>query len=269
MWLRICLVWSLLLLPGMASAEVLILLQGYQGGDEWRRSGVAGVLFDGGWVDAGHLHETPHGIASNRPDARAGRQFYSVDLPTGAPLLLQLRQLENAMGYVLAHHANETLFIAGHSAGGVLGRLYMVQHPDVPVAALITIASPHLGTGTAELGALLGDTPLGWISPLLGAEEFNRSQSLYRDLVREQPGSLLFWLNRQPHPAARYISIVRREESPWSGSGDWFVPSASQDMNNVMALRGRAQTLVSPGNHSLGPDDGVLLLNLLNSLQRS
>lgn len=269
MLLRSLLVLVLSILPLSVSAEVLVLIQGYNGGDGWRHSGVTDALQGGGWIDAGHLHDSPKGVVSSRPDTLANRRFYTLALPTGAPLLVQLEHLERYIGYIRARHSRESLYMAGHSAGGVLGRLYMVHHPDRPVAGLITIASPHLGTGTAELGAVMGDTPLAWFAPLLGAEELYQSQGLYRDLVREQPGSLLFWLNRQPHPASRYISVVRGDIEWWSGSGDWFVPSDSQDMNNVMALHGRAQTIVTRGNHGLQHSDGVLLMEILGRLQSS
>lgn len=264
--------WSLLFLALFSfnvSAEVLVLLQGYLGEDDpWRRSGVAGALVEAGWRDGGHLHATPAGVRSSVPPKRGGRHFYTVAIPTEAPLLVQLSHLEPLMDYVRRHHARETLMLAGHSAGGVLGRLYMVHHPDAAVAALITIATPHLGTDMAELAQILGQSPLGWLAPLVGAESINRSQGLYHDLMREQPGNLLFWLNRQPHPPARYISVVRREENGFPLMGDIAVPVWSQDMNHVPVLRGRSEVVFTTGWHALNPGDGVVLVNLLERLQR-
>ena len=91
--------------------------------------------------------------------------------------------------------------------------------------------------------------------------------SLYYDLVRERPGTLLFWLNRQAHPAATYISVVR--DGSRSLLGDLVVPEWSQDMNQVMALRGRAISVSSAGNHGLEAADGKMLLQLLKRLQRA
>ena len=158
--------------------------------------------------------------------------------------------------------------MVGHSAGGVLARLYLVRQPDSGVDALITIASPHLGTGSAELGAMAGQSPLAWVAPLLGGDTFNRSQSLFQDLVRERPGSLLFWLNRQPHPRARYIAIVRDDDS-LLGLGEVIVPTWSQDMNNVYALRGWVRTITVPAGHNLEETDGRLLARILRYLQSS
>ncbi len=256
------------LFPAVAGAEALVLLQGYLGEDDpWRRSGVARELATAGWRDGGHLHVAPYGVRSTVPAMPAGRTFYTVVLSSEAPLMAQLRQLEPMMAYVRSRHAHESLLLAGHSAGGVLGRLYMVHHPDVAISALITFASPHLGTETAELGQAIGQSPLGWLAPLLGADTLNRSQGLYHDLGREHPSNLLFWLNRQPHPPARYISVVRRE-SGFPLANDLAVPAWSQDMNHVPVLQGRARVVFSDGGHNLNPGDGVLLVNLLRRLQR-
>jgi hypothetical protein len=144
----------------------------------------------------------------------------------------------------------------------------MVQHPEVRIAALLTIATPHLGTGTAELGLMASQSPLGWVAPFMGADSLNRSQGLFYDLSREQPGSLLFWLNRQPHPSSRYLCVTHAGGG-LLGMGDLVVPEWSQDMNNVAALRGAVVSVAAAGEHLLTPADGELLLELLRRLQAS
>jgi triacylglycerol lipase len=246
-----------------ALAETLVLLQGYLADEDyWRGAGITRVLADSGWADAGTLRTTRNGIRADRPPPKSNRRVYTLALPSEAPLMVQLRYLEQYLGFIEKLHPYESLILAGHSAGGVLGRLYMVQHPDTPVGALITFASPHLGTESAEIGAMAGDSPLGWIAPLIGGGTLNRSQGLYYDLVRERPGSLLFWLNHQQHPASVYISVVR-EDNGLPGFGDLVVPSWSQDMNEVAALRGRGRKIVTQGGHGLTTQDGELLLQIL------
>lgn len=257
------------LLPGAAAAEALVLIQGYQGDDDpWRRSGVATAFVRAGWQDGGHLMEGPDGVRRNGPANKSSQSFYTLALPTEAPLLLQSRVLERYMAYLLARHEGESFYLIGHSAGGVLARLYMVQHPTVRINALITIASPHLGTGSAEVGVLAGQSPLGWVAPLMGAQSLNRSQGLFYDLSREQPGNLLFWLNRQPHPESRYIAVVHQDGGLF-GLGELVVPAWSQDMNNVATLRGAVVTVPVSGEHALHPGDGPLLLDLLRRLKSS
>lgn len=259
----------LLLAPVHAMAEALVLLQGYLGNDDpWRRSGAAAALLAAGWSDGGHLVTTPHGIINRGPRGHGSRRFYTLALDTEAPLLVQARQLEPYVADIRRQHTGETLYLVGYSAGGVVGRLYMVQHPQTRVGALITIGSPHLGTASAEAGLLAGQSPLGLIAPLLGADGLNRSQGLYHDLAREQPGSLLFWLNRQPHPQSRYISVVHRGGG-LLGIGDLIVPQWSQDMNNVPVLRGRVQTIAVAAGHELRASDGKLLVEILRRLHSS
>jgi len=267
---RQILLFLLLFLPLVTvRAEVAVLLQGYLGDDDpWRRSGVAATLSAGGWVDAGHLHASPAGLAGAGRGANAQRKFYTVALPSEAPLMVQLRALSPLMAAIRQRHAGESLIMVGHSAGGVLARLYMVQHPAVRVSALVTIASPHLGTASAEAGLLAGDSPLGWFAPLFGEQTLSRSRGLYYDLAPEQRGNLLYWLNRQPHPRSRYVSVVRRGGG-LLGLGDWVVADWSQDMNNVLALRGRGLSLHVDGDHHLSATDGRLLLRILQRLHRS
>lgn len=260
----------LMLLPLHGAAEAMVLVQGYLGdGDAWRRSGVTRALLEAGWVDGGLLVNGPQGIRRRGGSPLpAPRRFYTVAIDTEAPLLVQERQFAPYISEIRTRHPGESLYLVGHSAGGVLARLYLVQHPGVPISALVTIASPHLGTASAEAGLLAGQGPLGWMAPLFGAEDLNRSQGLYYDLAREQSGNLLYWLNRQPHPATRYISVVRREGG-FFGLGDLVVPPWSQDMNNVAALRGRVVTLTVDGPHNLMPSDGLLLLDILHHLHTS
>ena len=265
MWSR-WLVMALLLAGAFsASAETLILIQGYQAkGTDWRSSGITEQLTAAGWLDGGQIS-----LESRSVSAPAGPRFFTVELTTDAQLLRQMEQLKAHIDKVKGVRPGESMILVGHSAGGVLGRLFMVQHPEEAISALITDASPHLGTESAELGLALSQSPLGWASGLLGKEYdvLGRSEGLFFDLVRERPGSLLFWLNRQPHPQARYVSVVRDGNLSWIG--DLVVPLWSQDMNQVEQLRGRAVSIASDGNHGLEREDGRLLLDILRRLRSS
>lgn len=257
---------GIMLLLGLSvtsSAATLVLLQGYLGDeDDWRETGITRLLAQNGWDDAGTLRSTPYGIRADRRPPQSSRRIYTVALPSEAPLMVQLRYLEQYLDAIREFYPHESLLLAGHSAGGVLGRLYMVTHPDQPIGALITFASPHLGTESAEIGAMAGSSPLGWIAPLVGGSTLNRSQSLYYDLVRERPGSLLFWLNHQEHPSSVYVSVVRDDDGLLN-LGDLVVPAWSQDMNQVAALRGRSRKILTQGGHGLSLEDGELLLKIL------
>lgn len=255
--------------PGTSCAETLVFIQGYLGSaDNWHESGVAKILVEAGWQDAGRLSLSPGGVHLRGPKTAARKRFFTLDLPTEAPLMVQADVLGRYLADLRRRYPESALILVGHSAGGVSARLHMVREPKAGVAALITLASPHLGTEMAELGLMAGQSPLAWVAPFLGGGTLNRSQALYHDLARQSPSNLLGWLNHQPHPPALYVSIVRRDDTQGLSLGNLIVPAWSQDMNRVFALRGRARTFTVRGTHRLRSDDGRWILQALNMLNR-
>ena len=96
-----------------------------------------------------------------------------------------------------------------------------------------------------------------------GYDALKESRILLQDLLYPRPGSLLYWLNAQPHPDIEYISVVRMR--PDGFAGDHIVPGFSQDMNNVPALQGKSRVIATPTTHFLTPMDAGLLLSELNT----
>lgn len=257
---RFLLVGLLLFFSTVARADTLVLVQGYLGNaGSWRGTGVTRVLEQAGWRDGGHMRAVPMGIFEWK-SAFAGQKninrFYTIDLPTEAPVSAQASFLAAYLKHIKAEYGSEPIYLAGHSAGGVVARATMVAYPNLGVKTLITIASPHHGTGLAETGLDVSSSPAGWFAPMMGAGTINRSRVLYAQLVRERPGTYLGWLNHQKHPDARYISIMR-------AGGDDVVPAWSQDMRTVAALAGKAESYVVAGRHGLNIYDGVTIANLL------
>ncbi|HKF96063.1 MAG TPA: alpha/beta fold hydrolase, partial [Gammaproteobacteria bacterium] len=243
-WQAIWLSIALILSPGLAAAETLMLIHGFlANGEGWRDSGVTHILTQAGWQDAGELSLAQESVRSDQPPTPALRRFYTVDLPTYTPLMVQAQRLGRYIDFVRERHPYSALILAGHSAGGVLARLYMVQHKAQPFAALITVASPHLGTPIADLGLAAGEQALSWMATLIGKDALDYSWGLFRDLEVERPHNFLGWLNHQPYPPAIYTSIVHEPRAPYIRSlSDWLVPAWSQDMNDVYALHGRTDT---------------------------
>ncbi|MDH3979717.1 MAG: alpha/beta fold hydrolase [Gammaproteobacteria bacterium] len=266
---------SVLLLAGLLShaarADVVVLVHGYLGGaGSWDYSGVTTTLQQHGWQRAGVYAAGPSGVQFiPARGAQTAQKYYAVDLPSEAPILVQVYQLHEILATIARTHSGEPVVLVGHSAGGVVARAALVRGDVHNVKALITIASPHLGTDRAEQALDVTDIPfpLSVVTDLLGGDTYDtamRSRSLYIDLIRPQPGSLLYWLNAQPHPNIEYFSIVRGQTA--SGRGDYIVPAYSQDMNNVPALRGRSSLITVPVRHGLEPVDGGILVNLLADL---
>ena len=247
-----------LLAAGSASADITILVHGFDArGGNWRYAGVTRALQrDFGWHDGGHFSYINRAIVG--PDRRpeGDNLFYTVDLPSHAPIPVQVDYLQAIVQSVRHFAPEEILNLVGHSAGGVAARALMVQHPEDHISRLVTIASPHLGTKVARLGALAAGTPLSSIANFFGQHQLSHSQALLSELSPQRYGNFLGWLNHQPHPPAVYISLIRV-------GNDNLIPEGSQDMRNVAALRGIAIAYPSPGSHSLQPSDGDILGQLL------
>lgn len=262
----------LMLVAGSAAfplhADVLVLVHGYlSGARSWDDSGFTTVLQQHDWQRAGTYIAGPAGIQLV-PAAGMGakRKFYAVDLPSEAPVLIQVELLRQVLAAINAQHAADPVTLVGHSAGGVVARTALVRGGAGNVKALITIASPHLGTARAEQALDATDIPFPFslVTDFFGGDTYDtlmRSRSLYVDLVRPRPGNLMYWLNGQAHPDVEYFSIVHGQTP--AGWGDNIVPAYSQDMNNVPALRGRSSLVTIPVQHGLEPLDGTVLVNLL------
>ncbi|MCU7844254.1 MAG: alpha/beta hydrolase [Candidatus Thiodiazotropha sp. (ex Monitilora ramsayi)] len=247
------------------NADVAVLIHGYLGSaGSWEQSGVTASLMQNGWQRAGLI--TPGGLLP-APAGRKGNRFYTVDLPSMAPVAIQADLLRRMLALIEQRHGDEPVILVGHSAGGVVARMALVQGGVRNPKALITIATPHLGTLRAVEALEETDDPF----PISVVKEFfagdlygvvRDSWEVLLDLTPEQPGSLLFWLNRQPHPEITYVSVVRPGPI---GAGDELVPAFSQDMNNVNTLKGRSEVVTTPLSHRLHPSDGRLLSKLLSS----
>ena len=95
MRLRAFFIFFWLLLPVQAaSADTLVLIQGYLGsGASWRTSGIAVTLHRAGWQDAGHMRPAPYGAFRLGPPTQGKNRFVTVTLPTEAPVLAQADEI--------------------------------------------------------------------------------------------------------------------------------------------------------------------------------
>ena len=260
--------FTLMTMSQSALADITVMVHGFLGSpSSWERSHINQQLETAGWNKAGVIFQTPQGaMLSQKPGQIAGNEIYSVILPSRAPVMFQADQLHNMISDLEKRHVDEDIVIVGHSAGGVVARAMLVKFGAGNVKKLITIASPHSGTGLAlyALNKTHGSGPFGVVKSIFGGEKYHIARSstgLLLDLVPPHPGSLLHWLNQQPHPELEYVSIVRGHSI--HRNGDDIVPGHSQDMNNVPALRGKSQLYFLPTEHSLNPLDGDFLSLLL------
>lgn len=259
----------ILFLPALGTADTLVLLHGYQGhADDWRRSGIVKRLVDAGWQDVGTaVFGQTHGwTAIPESDFGGRRRLVTLEMPSDVSLMQQAARLQEVLRR-LSESRDDDLILVGHSAGGVVARLAIVQGPrELRVRQLITVASPHLGVELAGVGAAVAEGPLGEIAPLIGLGRLLNASQLYRDLAPESQGNLLYRLNRQPHPLIDYVSLVR--ESSRGVPGDLLVPTASQRMESVAALSRVARSVGAGMGHGLRSTDAELLLNAISGPRR-
>ncbi|MGW8309770.1 MAG: esterase/lipase family protein [Thiogranum sp.] len=272
---RIQLLWALLaVFVQPVRADVLVLVHGYMSdASTWEANGVTQVLAANGWQPAGVLVAGPQGVLMPAVSAQpvAANRTYSVNLPAAAPLQVQAMRLAPVVAALRQNYPGDRLILAGHSAGGVVARMLVIGNNPYGVDTLVTIASPNLGTARAAQGLDVVDSKpffcpgpgIRFLKSLVGGRAYDyleHSRGALIDLLPAESGNVLAWLNQQPHPDIRYVSIVRGTPH---GAGDSIVPAYSQDMNNVPALRGRVTTLFSPAGHGLNPADGQLLAEIL------
>lgn len=249
----------------VAHAGTVVLIHGFQGqGMDWRKQGITPVMQSAGWADAGHYAWSRDGM---RPwvnqQAHAPQVFFTVDLPSTAAIGTQARVLDHYL-QAIYQIRQESLTLVGHSAGGIVARYWLVTRHTFPVNALMTIATPHLGTPLANVADLLNDTPLASMANVAGVSALKNARHLARDLREEAPGNFLYWLNHQRHPAIRYVSVIRDSENP--DNADFVVPPHRQDMNNVFALHGRNHAIRSQRDHFLSVEDGYRIASVVLAL---
>ena len=259
---------TLLLTSFSAHADTLLLIHGYLGdANSWEKSGINTELHQQGWARAGMFQGSPQGPQLlDTKNKNPKHQVYVATLPSDAPIMIQADVLKNIIDIISQNHENDKIILVGHSAGGVVARMALIRHQLQNIKALITIASPHIGTGRADqaLDITANHGPFNMVKSFVGGNDYNalkHSRGLMVDLRHPQPGNMLYWLNSQPHPDILYASIIRLNND--GGTGDYYVPGFSQNMNNVPALQGQSSTYTTPTDHFLSRQDANTILSII------
>ena len=249
-------------------AKTLVLVHGFLSGDMyWRTSGFTKPLELAGWKDAGSYNFDPRGMLTPRGINLKQNIFITVNLPSEANLQIQEGILMKYMQH-LQMIRKEAVTLIGHSAGGLVARLYIIDPAHLPVNGLITIATPHLGTPTANIAYLAGNSPIGMMASIAGEEALQDARGLFSDLKEEKPYNFLYWMNHQPHPNIHYASIIRKNKAiSKPNKYDFIVPPFSQNMNNVWALKNRSGVAFSEDSHSLNGKDGLIVVDILKYIK--
>ena len=258
----------LLFLSVSAHADVMLLIHGYLGdANSWEKSGINSELDQNGWTRAGMFRGSQEGpVLFVTEHEKAENVVYVATLPSQATVSVQADTLKNTIDIIEQNHADNQLILVGHSAGGVVARMTLIRHQLTNIKALITIATPHIGTGRADqaLNITANHGPFNMVKSFVGGNDYDtlkHSRGLMIDLRHPQPGNMLYWLNSQQHPTINYASIIRLNNN--GASGDYYVPGFSQNMNNVPALQGQSSTFTTPTSHFLVRQDANTILSII------
>lgn len=258
---------ALLLISMPSQSDIMLLIHGYLGdAGSWEKAGINDELQRQGWQRAGMFEGSPVGPQLFVTEhENTDKLVYVATLPSEAPVMTQADILKNIIDIVQQQHADKKLILVGHSAGGVVARMTLIRHQLSNINALITIASPHIGTGRADqaLDITANHGPFNIVKSFVGGSDYDalkHSRGLMVDLRHPQPGNMLYWLNSQPHPDIHYASIIRLDNDGLTG--DYYVPGFSQNMNNVPALQGRSSTFTTPTSHFLTRDDAATIISI-------
>lgn len=254
--------------PLQVQTKTLVLVHGFMSGDmHWRVSGFTKPLEIADWKDAGSYNFAPQGMLTPRGINLKENIFITVNLPSEANLQIQKNILMQYLQH-LYKIRQEPVTLIGHSAGGVVSRLYLIDPAHAPVNGLITIASPHLGTSAANAAYLAGNSPIGMMTSFVGEKTLQNARGLFSDLKEEKPRNFMYWMNRQPHPKIHYASIIRNNKITSNPKKhDFIVPASSQNMNNVWALRNNSGVAFSKESHALNGKDGSIVIDILKHIK--
>ena len=265
---------SILLFAATAiHADSVILIHGWAANaDTWKYSGVQSQMMRHGWSDAGIITVDGAGrailfSAENVSDKR----FYKVVLPAQLPLLAQAQLLFSQVNLIKQKHPDEKITLVGHSAGGLVARLMLLNRNAPSVNSLVTIATPNLGTSRAIEGLDVIDAKpffcpgpgIDFLKSVFAGDQYQylrNSRAAVTDMLPVEYGGLINWMNQQVHPDIEYHAIIKQIPGE---NGDGIVTARSQDLGQVAALRGKVKLYPVLSEHALNPADGDLLNTIL------
>lgn len=126
---------------------------------EWQgEADLAPVLLVHGYgCNSGYWH------FMSRALRRAGISHYAIDLePVFAGIDQFVPALHARIEEICRQTGRQKLIIVGHSMGGLVARAYLRDHGAARVARVITLGTPHRGTGLARFGAGHNSRQMRW-----------------------------------------------------------------------------------------------------------
>ncbi len=113
-------------------------------------------------ISFGSLDSGTQGLWNYLKSAGFSLASWTQRQPLG-PIHVAIDELKTALETVRNKWPGKMIYLIGHSRGGLIARRFLLEEPANDIEGLITICSPHSGTGMAKfsrylkpVGALLG-----------------------------------------------------------------------------------------------------------------
>lgn len=116
------------------------------------------VLLIHGWgCNSGYWHPLSKKLM------QANISHHAIDLePVFADIDSYVPMVDRAVEAVCRETGCDKIVIVAHSMGGLVTRAYLRVHGDARIARVITLGTPHRGTGLANFGIGLNCRQMGW-----------------------------------------------------------------------------------------------------------
>ncbi|OGB23036.1 MAG: lipase [Burkholderiales bacterium RIFCSPLOWO2_02_FULL_57_36] len=122
-----------------------------------RPVGLPVLLIHGYGCNSGYWHPMSKALT------KARIAHYAIDLePVLHDIDGYVPLIHRAVETVCAETGHEKIVMVAHSMGGLAARAYLRDHGSRHIAKVITLGSPHQGTGLANFGAGLNSRQMRW-----------------------------------------------------------------------------------------------------------
>lgn len=116
------------------------------------------LLIHGYGCNSGYWHSMSKALV------RANISHYGIDLePVAAGIDDYVPMINAAIQRICLETGSAQVILVAHSMGGLAARAYLRRHGSDRVAKIITLGTPHRGTGLARFGIGLNTAQMRWI----------------------------------------------------------------------------------------------------------
>ena len=112
-------------------------------------------------ISFGTIEHDMQGLWNRLQEAGFSLASWTQSQPLG-PIQVAIDELETVMYTVRNKWPDKKIYLVGHSRGGLIARKFLLEEKGPDIKGLITICSPHSGTGMAKFVRYLKPTGAFW-----------------------------------------------------------------------------------------------------------